>query len=268
LIKKIGLIGIGYIGTTIIQAIAEEKIEDTVVQAVYDIDKEKTEKIKEEWPSIRIMSSITDFHDCNIIIECAVQEVVTRIFDITVKNEKYFVPMSIGAFITFPDLYNKYQNLSEKQKSRIFLPSGAIGGFDCIDTVRLVGIKRAKIKTRKPNKAFRNNRFIESNNIKLSENSPVILFEGNAKLATTYFPRSVNVAARLALSTLGPEKTSVEIIADPTISKNIHTIEIESEVGKYNFTFENNPSPTNPKTSWLAALSAIYTIKIMKTETA
>ncbi len=259
--KKVGLIGIGYIGTTIIQAIIEGKIENAEIQAVYDIDKEKVEKIKEEYPSIRIMSSITDFHDCSIIIECAIQEVVTQIFDVIVKSEKYFIPMSIGAFITFPDLYSKYQNLNEKQRSKILLPSGAIGGFDCIDTIKLVGIKNARIQTRKPNRSFRNNKFIESNNIKLSENSSVVLFEGNAKLATTYFPRSINVAARLALSTLGPEKTSVEIIADPSISRNIHTIEIESEVGKYNFIFENNPSPANPKTSWLAALSAIYTIK-------
>jgi len=261
--KRVGIIGIGYIGNTIIEALVEGKVENTVVQAVYDIDKEKTEKIKEEHPSIRVMDTITDFLDCDIILECAVQKVVSQIFDIVIKTEKYFIPMSVGAFLTFPELYSKYQKLSEKQKHKIFLPPGAIGGFDCIDTLKIIGVKNAKIQTRKPNGAFRNNQYIEANNIKLSENSSVVVFKGSAKLATTYFPRSVNVAARLALSTLGPDQTLVEIIADPTISKNIHTVEIESEVGKYNFTFENNPSPTNPKTSWLAALSAIYAIKVI-----
>ena len=261
--KKVGIIGVGYIGNTIIEALVEGKVENAVVQAVYDIDKEKVVKIKEEYPSIRVMESITDFLDCDIVIECAVQKVVSQIFDSVIKTEKYFVPMSVGAFLTFPELYSKYQKLSEKKKHKILLPAGAIGGFDCIDTLKIIGVKNAKIQTRKPNRAFRNNQYIEANNIKLSENSSIVVFKGSAKLATTYFPRSVNVAARLALSTLGPEKTLVEIIADPTISKNIHTIEIESDVGKYNFTFENNPSPTNPKTSWLAALSAIYAIKVI-----
>ncbi|MCG3224023.1 MAG: DUF108 domain-containing protein, partial [Candidatus Heimdallarchaeota archaeon] len=39
--------------------------------------------------------------------------------------------------------------------------------------------------------------------------------------------------------------------------KNTHEIEIHSEVGLYKFSFQNNPSPTNPKTSWLAALSIL-----------
>ncbi len=259
--KKIGLIGLGYIGTTILDAINKEENENLIIQAVYDIDKVKMKEIAEKYPSIRLMQHLTDFQDCDIVVECAVQQVVADVFDEIVKRGKYFVPMSIGAFISLPNLFSKYQKLAEIKKKNIILPSGAIGGFDCVETIKLIGITSAKLQTRKPNRVFRNNKYIKSNNIKLNENSSVIIFKGNAKLATTYFPRSINVAARLALSTLGPEKTSVEMIADPSISKNIHTIEIESEVGKYTFIFENNPSPTNPKTSWLAALSSIYTIK-------
>lgn len=261
LTKKVGLIGVGYIGTTILEAIAEEDIENLVVQAVYDIDEAKMDEISKKYPSIRLMQHLTDFQDCEIVVECAVQKVVEEVFDEIIKGDKYFIPMSIGAFISNPGLFSKYQNLSDTKKRKIVLPSGAIGGFDCIETIRLEGLKSVKLKTRKPNRAFRNNEYIELNKIQLSENSPTIIFKGNAKLATTYFPRSVNVAARLALSTLGPEKTSVEIISDPSVSRNIHTIEIVSEVGQYKFIFENNPSPTNPKTSWLAALSSIYSIK-------
>ncbi len=261
MIKKIGLIGLGYIGTTILNAVSEEANENLTIQAVYDIDNVKMKDVAEKHPSIRLMQHVTDFQDCDIVVECAVQQVVAEVFDEIIKSGKHFVPMSIGAFISLPGLFSKYQKLAEIKKKNIMLPSGAIGGFDCVETIKLVGIKSAKLQTRKPNRAFRNNSYIESNNIKLNEHSPVVIFKGNAKLAATYFPRSINVAARLALSTLGPEKTLVEIIADPSISKNIHAIEIESEVGKYTFLFENNPSPTNPKTSWLAALSAIYAIR-------
>ena len=261
LTKKVGLIGIGYIGTTILDTIIKEANENLIVQAVYDIDEVKMKHIAENYPSIRLMKNLTDFQDCDIVVECAVQQVVEEIFDEITKHGISFIPMSIGAFISIPELFSKYQKLTEIDKKSIVFPSGVVGGFDCVEIIKSVGIKSAKLQTRKPNRAFDNNEYIGSNNIKLNDNSPVSIFKGNAKLAATYFPRSINVAARLALSTIGPEKTLVEIIADPSVSKNIHTIEIESEVGQYKFIFENNPSPTNPKTSWLAALSAIYAIK-------
>lgn len=262
--KKIGIIGLGFIGSTISNAIVDGQIEDAVIQSVYDIDKELMEKITKKDPTIRPMEHITDFHDCDIIVECAVQSVVDEIFDSIVKSEKYFIPMSVGAFITIDDLYSKFQALEKTQKKRIILPSGAIGGFDCIETIKIERMISAKLKTRKPNRVFEQSNYLIENNIELNESNPVTIFEGNAKQAASYFPRSVNVAARLALSTLGPEGTFVEIIADPTISQNIHSIEIESAVGNYSFKFENNPSPTNPKTSWLAALSAINSINKIK----
>jgi aspartate dehydrogenase len=206
------------------------------------------------------MENITDFQDCDIVVECAVQQVVAEVFDSVVKNGTYFIPMSIGAFITIDELYSKFQNLDSKNKNRILLSPGAIGGFDCIETIKPERIQSATLQTRKPNKVFASSDYIEEEGVKLSDTDPVTIFKGNAKEAATHFPRSINVAARLALSTLGPENTIVEIIADPSVSQNIHSIEIESEVGKYKFKFENNPSPSNPKTSWLAALSAIQTI--------
>jgi len=258
--KKIGIVGLGYIGQTISDAINEEKI-DAEVRATYDIDEKKMQKIKAESPLVRLMSHATDFQDCDIVVECATQKVVEELFDAIVESGKYFIPMSIGAFITLPALYSKYLELDETKKSKILLPSGAIGGFDCIETINLEGVKSAKLITRKPNSVFINHEYIISHKIELDDDSPTTIFEGNARLAASSFPRSINVAARLALSTLGPEETLVEIIADPTISQNIHMIKIESTVGAYSFKFANNPSPTNPKTSWLAALSAIHTIK-------
>ena len=61
----------------------------------------------------------------------------------------------------------------------------------------------------------------------------------------------------MSLAGIGPEKTEVRIIADPTSDKNIHEIEAEGDFGKLFVRMENVPSPTNPKTSHMAALSAI-----------
>ena len=137
------------------------------------------------------------------------------------------------------------------------LPAGAIGGFDAINAMGLVGIKKAKLITNKPIHIFENHPYVKENNIKLSTSEKILILKSSAKNAASIFPRSINVGARFAIATLGPEKTIVEVYSNPKIEKNIHVMEIESEVGHYKFSFQNNPSPTNPKTSWLAALSAI-----------
>ncbi len=258
--KKIGIIGLGFIGKTIIDAIDKGIIKGKL-QAIYDIQEEAINKVRNTHPKIRVMKNLSDVSDCDILVESAVQAIVEPLFDIAINNNKYFLPMSVGAFITNDSLYLKYSDLEPEKKSLILLPSGAIGGFDAINGIMLEGVNKVTLATRKPLKVFQNSDYIKNRGINLSEENSTIIFSGNAKEAAKNFPRSINVAARLALATLGPYDTKVEVIADPKIAKNIHIIKIESIVGNYEFTFDNNPSPTNPKTSWLAALSAVSILK-------
>jgi len=53
----------------------------------------------------------------------------------------------------------------------------------------------------------------------------------------------------------------VKIIADPNIHVNRHEILAEGDFGKISTRVENVPSPQNPRTSYLAALSAIATLR-------
>lgn len=257
---KLGIIGLGYIGSEIINNL-DQFIDKIELSAVFDIDKQKMEELAKEYPSVRLMTSITDFDDCDVVIEAAVQQVVINIFDKIVESKKIFIPMSIGAFITDDEIYSNYIALEKSQQQLIKFPSGAIGGFDAINSIKQIGIISAKLTTTKPPIVFKDQRFIKENKIVLSESERTKVFGGSAKEAAKAFPKSINVGARLALATLGPEKTGVEVYSDPTINKNIHEIEIQSEVGVYKFSFQNNPSPTNPKTSWLAALSIFDTFE-------
>jgi aspartate dehydrogenase len=259
LVVKLCLIGLGFIGSTVIEHLG--KFNDKFrLQAIYDIDKQRMEEIKQKFPEARIMKDINDFADCDVVIEAASQQVVEQIFDNIIQTEKIFIPMSIGAFLSYEALYEKYNRLKDKKKL-IKLPSGAIGGFDCIEALDFAGIEEAKLITSKPLKVFENHKYVRENQIKLSEEKRIRIFKGNTEDASRIFPRSINVGARLALSTLGPLNTLVEVYADPSINQNIHEIEITSKAGEYRFIFQNNPSPTNPRTSWLAALSLLQTLE-------
>ena len=116
--------------------------------------------------------------------------------------------------------------------------------------------------TKKPPKAFEGVTYLTKNNITLDGlTEDKVIFEGNADLAVFAFPQNINVAAAISIAGIGPEKTIVRIVASPHISRNIHEIEIESEAGKIFTRTENVIHPDNPKTSYLAVLSAIAALK-------
>jgi aspartate dehydrogenase len=88
-----------------------------------------------------------------------------------------------------------------------------------------------------------------------------VLFEGFAREAVKKFPKNINVAATLSLAGMGFDKTRVRIIVDPQISTNIHHIFVKGDFGEMVLETRNKPFPHNPKTSYLAALSAISAVK-------
>ncbi|MGA1864627.1 MAG: aspartate dehydrogenase domain-containing protein, partial [bacterium] len=88
-----------------------------------------------------------------------------------------------------------------------------------------------------------------------------VIFEGSALEAVPLFPKNINVAAALSLAGVGPKRTAVRIIVDPKIKRNTHQIEVEGEFGKFITRTENLPAPFNPRTSYLAALSAIACLR-------
>ncbi|MEE9152150.1 MAG: aspartate dehydrogenase domain-containing protein, partial [Thermoplasmata archaeon] len=91
--------------------------------------------------------------------------------------------------------------------------------------------------------------------------SPKTLFEGSAREAVKLFPKNVNVAATVSLAGIGFERTKVKIIADPQTNRNHHRIEVKGEFGTMVTEVNNIPFEKNPKTSRIAAQSAIAALK-------
>ncbi len=104
--------------------------------------------------------------------------------------------------------------------------------------------------------------YLEANGIDVSGLSePKCVFTGTAREAARGFPANVNVAAALALAGIGPDRTTVEIWADPTVTRNTHRIEVEAEAARLLLQVENVPSAENPRTGRLTALSVIAALK-------
>jgi aspartate dehydrogenase len=141
------------------------------------------------------------------------------------------------------------------------IPTGAIAGLDSIRSVRRY-LDSLTITTTKHPKSLAGAPFFKSSRIRLDDiNNETVLFEGNASTAIELFPANVNVAVAVALAGVGLEKTHVKIMADPLISVNKHEIVAKGSFGEIRIVVQNIPSPTNPKTSYLASLSAIECLR-------
>ncbi len=260
--KKIGLLGCGTIGTQIALAIDSGQI-PAVLTHVFDSYKENAIKLVSQLknkPEIVENSHLLSSHPVNIVVEAASQDAVRDVGLSVLQNKRDLMIMSVGALLD-ESIYDILSDACKDFKKIILLPSGAIAGLDGLKSVK-DELESITITTTKHPNSLKGATFFENSKIDLdSITLPTIIFEGTAKEAVVLFPANINVAASLSLSGIGSEKTRVKIIADPNTAKNTHHVVAEGKFGKMTFTIENHPDVNNPKTSRLAILSAIETLR-------
>ncbi|MDH3278600.1 MAG: aspartate dehydrogenase [Nitrosopumilus sp.] len=260
--KRIGLLGCGAIGTQIAHAIDSGKIPG-VLTHIYDNSKdaaiELVSKLNNK-PIIVENSHLLSSNPIDIIVESASQDAVKDVGLSVLQNKRDLMIMSVGALLD-ESIYDILTDACNHFKKTIYLPSGAIAGLDGLKSVK-DELESVCITTTKNPRSLKGAKFFETSQIDLDTIiSPMTIFEGTAKEAVTLFPANINVAALLSLSGIGSERTNVKIIADPDTDKNTHHIEAIGKFGKMTFTIENFPDSNNPKTSRLAILSAIETLR-------
>jgi len=199
--------------------------------------------------------------DVQIVIEAASQEAVRQYALKVLSSNKDLMVMSTGALLD-DDLLTRIMKTAKESGRKIYVPSGAIVGLDNIKSAAIGYIKEVTLTTRKPPISLKGAPYVEKSKINLTLlKEPLVLYEGVAREAVKLFPQNVNVAASLSLAGVGPDKTRVKIIVDPNIKNIVHEIHVKGEFGEIYTKTINRPCPTNPKTSYIAALSAIATLR-------
>lgn len=197
----------------------------------------------------------------DLVVESASQSAVSFIVPQALEAGCDVMILSVGA-LADKELREKLFELARKNNCKLYFPSGAVVGIDGLNSASSAGISSVTLTTRKPPSGLAGAPHIAALGIDLGKiEKETLLFEGPASEAVKAFPANVNVAATISLAGIGFEKTVVRVIADPSLSRNVHEIAVEGEFGKFTTRVENRPSPENPKTSYLAALSAISTLK-------
>ncbi len=260
----VGLIGCGAIGTVLTRAIDRGQAGDVRLVMVYDLVARKSRiLVRKLTRKLRIAENFEELIECgdiDLIIEAASQGAVKDYSSKVLKTGKDLMIMSVGALVD-SDLTNEIKRYAKGSGKRVYIPSGAIAGLDGVKAAVVGGVDRVTLTTRKPSEGLKDAPYVKKKVRLDTLKNPTIIYEGPALEACRLFPVNVNVAAALGLAGIGPEKTKVRIIADPTIKRNIHEIEVKGEFGELKIQTENVPSVDNPKTSYLAALSAVATLR-------
>jgi aspartate dehydrogenase len=260
---KLALIGCGVIGEVIAQSIADKTVQASL-EIVFDLNVDKVNRILALFQKKpRVAESIEDVlkSDVELVVEAASIEAVRIYGPKILRAGKSLMAMSVGAFAD-RSFYEEMERLAEEKKVKIYLPSGAIGGLDALKSASVAPIDEVTLKVSKPPEALIDAPYVKNRGISLEGiKEKKTIFEGNALEAIREFPFNVNAAVALSLAGIGVYKTRVVIEVDPGLEENVHEISVKGDFGRFKCKFENLPSPENPKTSFLAALSAIATLK-------
>jgi aspartate dehydrogenase len=254
---RVAIAGLGAIGRVLARRL-HDGIPGLTLAAVSARDRAKAEAWLDQQhikcPLIDL-AAMPDHAD--LAVECAPAAVIEDICRPMLEAGKAVMVLSAGALLPRPHLIE----LAREKGGQIIVPTGALLGLDAVTAAAEGNINSVRMTTRKPPNGLAGAPHLVANNISVEGlNAPKLVFTGNAREAAAGFPANVNVAAALSLAGVGPEQTTIEIWADPSVDRNCHTIEVEADSARFSLTIENVPSE-NPKTGKITALSVLAALR-------
>ncbi len=255
---RVGVGGLGAIGLDVAAAL-DRGIDGLQLGAVSARDRQRAADRLTPFRKPVPVVGLADLAEiADIVIECAPAAVFDEIADAAVAAGRIFMPLSVGVLLRRMDLIDQ----AAASGARIIVPTGALLGLDAVRAAAEGEIHAVTMITRKPPRGLKGAPHIEKLGLDMDAvTEPIKVFDGPARTAAEGFPANINVAVALSLAGIGPDRTTVEIWADPTVTRNTHRIRVEAEAARFEMTIEGVPTPDNPATGRLTPLSVIATLR-------
>ena len=255
---RVAIGGFGAIGKVVAQHV-DRGIDGLALTAVSARDQARAETAMAGFARpVPVVPLANLWEHADLIVECAPAALLHRLAEPALVHGRQVMVLSCGALL---DNFGLVE-LARRHGGRILVPSGALLGLDAVAAAAEGKISSVHMITRKPPQGLAGAPYLEENAISVAGLSePKQVFAGSAREAARGFPANVNVAAALALAGIGPDRTTIEIWADPMVTRNIHRIEVEADATRFSLQIENVPSAENPRTGRLTALSVIAALK-------
>ncbi|MDB2548401.1 aspartate dehydrogenase [Paracoccaceae bacterium] len=258
MIPRVGIIGFGAIAQDLVTILCAEGPAPRLAILVRSGRESTTREVlssKGLPDGALITSNLDEWLDPvpDVVAECAGHGAVDSYGQAVLNAGADLVIASVGA-LADAALFDRLRNAAENSGGQVIIPSGAIGGLDVLSVARLSGLVSVDYTGRKPPLAWAGTPAEDTYDLSALD-APTVIFKGTAREAATSYPKNANVAATLALAGLGMDHTGAMLIADPTITENVHEFRVISNAVEATLRLVGKPSPRNPKTSQTTALS-------------
>jgi aspartate dehydrogenase len=257
-VTRIAIAGYGAIGRELTRHIARG-IDGVELAAIGARDRERVEgELQSHGLTARVEAIDALEPHADLVVEAAPAALLSTIAEPFLRAGKEVIVLSAGALLDNPHLVD----LARASGGTITVPSGALLGLDAVGACAEAEISSVRMTTRKPVAGLVGAPGLAQSGIEIGPDldRPVRVFAGSAREAARGFPANLNVAVALALAGVGPDRTEVEIWADPEVTRNTHTIVVRSDVADLTMTIENVPSE-NPRTGRITALSVVRLLR-------
>lgn len=255
---KVGIAGLGTIGLPVARALAGG-IPGLELAAVCSGRRDIAEKrLADAGIDVPVVGIAELPRLAEVIVECVPTAQFRTIAEPALRAGRVLVTVSAAAILEADDLVA----LAAETGARIVLVTGALLGLDAVRAAAEGEIRSVRMVSRKPPRSLAGAPYLVQHGIDVSKAAkPMLVFEGSARDGAHGFPANVNVAAALALAGIGPDRTRLEIWADPAVTHNTHTIEVDADSARFTMTIENVPSEGNPATGQITPLSVIAALR-------
>jgi len=256
---KLGIAGLGAIGMAVARPVDASAVPGIRLVAAAAGDQDKARKATAAFQSPpRLLGLAALAEAADVVIECLPSRHFASAAEPAIERGRIFMPLSVGMLIDHLHLVER----ARETGARIIVPTGALLGLDAVRAAAEGRIASVKIVTRKPPAGLAGAPLLVKRGISVEGlKEPLRVFEGSAREAIAGFPANVNVAVALSLAGIGPDATRAEIWADPSVTRNTHTIVVKSDSSDLSMTIENIPSEENPRTGRITALSVLAALR-------
>ncbi|HEY2755322.1 MAG TPA: aspartate dehydrogenase [Pseudolabrys sp.] len=260
---RVGLAGLGAVGLEVARRLIDGAVPGLVLAAVAVRDADKARRaLPQLGDMVALRTPAALAEDCDIVVECLPPALFREIAEDAIDKGRIFVPLSVAQLLENPDLVER----AKKTGARIVVPTGALLGLDAVRAAAEGTIHSVTMVTRKPPAGLEGALYLRERNMSVAGlKEPLKVFDGTAREGARGFPTNVNVAAALSLAGVGPDKTKLQIWADPTVTRNTHTITVDADAMRFTMTIENVPSE-NPRTGKSVAPSTIAALRGLVSE--
>lgn len=254
---KVGILGVGSIGQTFATAVDRGRFHADLV-AICDQDAARAEGFAAVLSSPPAVVSLDELIErTDLVVEAASQAALPMLVPKALAHSRDLLILSVGGLLSHDEWFLE----AGERGCRIYVPSGAIAGLDGIKSAAIGRIDCAMLTSRKPAAALKGSKYVADRGIAIDKmTEETVIFDGTAEEAARAFPTTSNVAASLRLSMDARVSVRVQVVAVPGGTQNVHEIRVKGEFGELSVDIKNVPSRSNPRTSQLAAFSALATL--------